>query len=243
MSRKYSVPCPLKAKLLAWTELNINEVDMLINLFHNGSNNNEIYSFLEKNFDLNSSSRPKDKILIDLHYYALKFAFANNFSKIQISSFVSILRALHRANQETPFDNYDHLLRYFQDLVICHSIKRPPFCVAIFDHQNVVKLISFISDTYLKHYKLYKYAFTPLTGINLKFNYVGRDSRDNENKLNSQSIVADFSDKSLNTISGTSIKTVMPESQVKTEMRKYIRQLLNDELENQQIKEKLIIEF
>ena len=47
----------------------------------------------------------------------------------------------------------------------------------------------------------------------------------------------------MNTISGTSIKTVMPESQVKTEMRKYIRQLLNDELENQQIKEKLIIEF
>ena len=135
MSFKYSVPRPLKAKLLAWTELNINEVDMLINLFHNGSNN-EIYrliknflslfnknlniciiyiyilksvfkalfiyiilSYLEKNFDLNPSSRPKDKILIDLHYYALKFAFANNFSKIQISSFVSIVRALHRANQ------------------------------------------------------------------------------------------------------------------------------------------------
>jgi hypothetical protein len=47
MSRKYSVPCPLKAKLLAWTELNINEVDMLINLFHNGSNNNEIYRLIK----------------------------------------------------------------------------------------------------------------------------------------------------------------------------------------------------
>ena len=34
------------------------------------------------------------------------------------------------------------------------QLKRPPFCVTIFEHQNVVKIISFISDAYLKHYKL-----------------------------------------------------------------------------------------
>ena len=79
--------------------------------------------------------------------------------------------------------------------------------------------------------------------MNLKFNYVGQEGRGNEKELNSQSTVADFSDKSVNSISGTSIKTAVHESQVKTEMRKYIRQLLNDELESQQIKEKLLVEF
>lgn len=42
MSIKYTAPYPLKAKLLAWKELNINEVDILTNLYHNGSNN-DIY--------------------------------------------------------------------------------------------------------------------------------------------------------------------------------------------------------
>lgn len=49
-------------------------------------------------FDLNSDS-PREKILIDLHYYAIKFAIENSFSKIQISSFASIIRSIHRANQ------------------------------------------------------------------------------------------------------------------------------------------------
>jgi hypothetical protein len=38
MSFKYIVPYQPKAKLLAWKELNINEVDILTNLFvYNGS--------------------------------------------------------------------------------------------------------------------------------------------------------------------------------------------------------------
>jgi len=49
-------------------------------------------------FDLNSNS-PREKILIDLHYYAIKFAIDSNFSKIQISTFISIIRSIHRANQ------------------------------------------------------------------------------------------------------------------------------------------------
>lgn len=36
---KYITPHPLKAKLLAWSELNINEVDLLTSLFQNNSNN------------------------------------------------------------------------------------------------------------------------------------------------------------------------------------------------------------
>lgn len=31
--RKYIEPHPLKAKLLAWSEFNINEIDMLISVF------------------------------------------------------------------------------------------------------------------------------------------------------------------------------------------------------------------
>ena len=77
--------------------------------------------------------------------------------------------------------------------------------------------------------------------MNLSFSYIGQVSL-NDHDLNSQSIVADFSEKSMQTVSGTSIKTLQ-ESPAKAEMRKYIRQMLNDELESQQIKEKLMIQL
>ncbi len=124
---------------------------------------------MERIFEL-SSARIRDKILLDLHYFALKFAICEcGFGKIQISSFVSIIRALHKYNQETPFDNFKILLGYFHDLMICHSIHRPPFCLKIFDSQQVMKTINFVRNTYFKNYKLYKYAFTPIVCINLLY--------------------------------------------------------------------------
>ena len=44
-------------------------------------------------------------------------------------------------------------------------MKRPPFCIKIFDNQAAAKVIYYITNTYLKHYKLYKYAFTPIVII------------------------------------------------------------------------------
>ena len=120
-SKKYIEPYPIKAKLLAWSELNVNEVDMILNVFKN-SNLNEINIFLENFLNLNPKTL-KEKALMDLHYYAIKFALNQSFSKIQLSAFVSIVRALHRANQETPFDNYNHIMIYFENLMICHTVK------------------------------------------------------------------------------------------------------------------------
>lgn len=63
------------------------------------------------------------------------------------------------------------------------------------------------------------------------------------NDLNSQSLIAELSDKSLQTISESSGKTLTQtnESPAKQEMRNYIRQLLQEELDSQEIREKLSI--
>lgn len=89
---------------------------------------------------------------------------------------------------------------------------------------------------------MYKYAFTPITGINLRFNYIDLESKQMvTNDLQSQSLLAQISEKSIQTLSASSIKTAIVDSAVKTEMRNYIKQLLSEELESQQIKEKLSI--
>ena len=45
--RKYKEPYILKAQLLAWSEFNINEIDLFISVFKT-ENNNEIYRCLQK---------------------------------------------------------------------------------------------------------------------------------------------------------------------------------------------------
>ena len=93
---------------------------------------------------------------------------------------------------------------------------------------------------------MYKYTFTPITGVNLRFNYFNlekNDLNDNKNAFNSQSLIAELSEKSIQSMSDTTGKTGAQtiESSVKQEMRNYIRQLIQEELESQQIKEKLSI--
>ena len=59
---------------------------------------------------------------------------------------------------------------------------------------------------------MYKYVFTPITGINLRFNYIDLESKQVEiNDLQSQSLVAQISEKSIQTLSASSIKTAIVE--------------------------------
>ncbi len=88
-----------------------------------------------------------------------------------------------------------------------------------------------------------------MTGINLKFNYMNQekkpeqDQQNNELQINKNNL-NDFSEKSVQSISGSSIKgDTSNESPAKSEMRKYIKQLLNEELQSQQIREKLSLKL
>lgn len=262
MSKRYTSPYALKPKLLAWSELNLHEVETIINLFQNQSTN-DCYNYLERHFSLNST-RFREKILLDLHYFAIKFAVVQcSFSKIQVSAFISIIRALHKANQETPFDNYNYLLDYFRGLMICHSVNRPPFCIKIFDSQAVAKAINFINSTYIKNVKLYKYVFTPIVGVNIKLNYSNErpDASFTESPTyypeliypRTQGGAKESSEitehhKGLNLTHPKILPMVLPEiSTIQTmssfsselDLKNYVRQFLIEELDSEPIREKL----
>jgi len=64
------------------------------------------------------------------------------------------------------------------------------------------------------------------------------------NEIQNKNNLTERSEKSVQSISGSSIKEdVSKESPAKSEMRKYIKQLLNEELQSQQFKEKLSIKL
>jgi len=40
-------------------------------------------------------------------------------------------------------------------------MQRPPFSIDLFGANDVRKIVEYVINTYFRHFKLYKYAFTP----------------------------------------------------------------------------------
>jgi len=52
---------------------------------------------------------------------------------------------------------------YFRDLLLQHSVERPPYSIGLFTFQEVQGITDFASTGYFRHFMLYKFAFTRKT--------------------------------------------------------------------------------
>ena len=49
----------------------------------------------------------------------------------------------------------------FKNTLLEHSIQRPPYSVGVFSLKDVNLVVDFVTDSYFRHFKLFRYAFTP----------------------------------------------------------------------------------
>ncbi|XP_078064770.1 cilia- and flagella-associated protein 119, partial [Mustelus asterias] len=73
----------------------------------------------------------------------------------------------------TSLGNVGDCFHYFRELLFCHSVQRPPFSVELFNGDQVKFITDYILETYFRHFKLYKYAFTPQIRMDLTLSYPG----------------------------------------------------------------------
>ncbi|XP_062919030.1 coiled-coil domain-containing protein 189 [Mobula hypostoma] len=116
---------------------------------------------------------PRGSILLDLYAYAVQFSRTHSFSKEQTSAFFSIVCRLHRAATGTPLGNVNECCQYFKELLLCHTVQRPPFSINLFSAKQVKLITEYVIDTYFRHFKLYKYVFTPQIRMDLSVTYLG----------------------------------------------------------------------
>ncbi|XP_013382929.1 coiled-coil domain-containing protein 189 [Lingula anatina] len=160
-----------KAKVLVWADLTVADMDSL----EEASTVDDIKNILRTTASLNTNGDDtlKTDILLDLYYYTIQFARDNNFTKEQTSAFFSIVKRVHDVATETPFGNVEQCFKLFKDLILCHAVKRPPFSIDLFSPDELRKVTDYVIHTYFRHYKLYKYAFTPMVRLDLSMNYIG----------------------------------------------------------------------
>lgn len=115
----------------------------------------------------------RDAITLDLFSHALLFCRQHGFSLEQTSTVCALLQDLHKACVATPLGNMEECYRYFTSVLFCHGVKRPPFSINLFREEQLLALADYVVNTYFRHFKLYKYVFTPQVRLDLSLTYVG----------------------------------------------------------------------
>mmetsp|Transcript_18083 Transcript_18083/g.39546 ORF Transcript_18083/g.39546 Transcript_18083/m.39546 type:complete len:214 (+) Transcript_18083:120-761(+) len=75
------------------------------------------------------------------------------------SAFFSIVKVNHFKAVEERL-TLEKSFAYFKQILLQHSVQRPPYSIGMFSFQGVKDMTDWMIDTYFRHYKLYQYAFT-----------------------------------------------------------------------------------
>ncbi|KAM4624507.1 cilia- and flagella-associated protein 119 [Polymixia lowei] len=121
---------------------------------------------------------PRRGVLLELYVQTVLFCRRSSFNREQTSALLSVVKCVHQANIETSLNNMEQCFQYCSDLLLCHSVRRPPFSINIFNSEEVTQILKYIHTTYIRHYNLYKYIFTPQVRLDLSLTYYGMPEED-----------------------------------------------------------------
>ena len=136
-------------------------------LLHESSSDKERTSRLEKWIARNSELVTAASIDDESHWAVIVNFFENNFdlaraakfSQLKMSCFLEIMlylikqMLLHRLPEEQSFS-------MFKELLLRHSVQRPPHSLAIFNLEDVKAINEHVQDTYFRFYNMYLYSLT-----------------------------------------------------------------------------------
>eukprot|EP01112_Ceratiomyxa_fruticulosa_P004932 TRINITY_DN1549_c0_g1_i1.p1 TRINITY_DN1549_c0_g1~~TRINITY_DN1549_c0_g1_i1.p1 ORF type:complete len:387 (-),score=83.67 TRINITY_DN1549_c0_g1_i1:125-1180(-) len=131
---------------------------------------NAIHSLLAQFLPSTTSTKndPNGSILLKLYSNALLFAKQLHFTPEKTSTFFSILKLVHFRSLQYPSLGLEDNFSYFKNLLVDHSIQRPPYSVQIFSLEDVKSITDYVTHTYFRHFKLYRYVFTKKRILDLK---------------------------------------------------------------------------
>ena len=113
-------------------------------------------------------SEVRSDVFVDYMTNAVYFCQESNFSDEQTSAFFAMAKRTFHASKgdETTkitaeaFLNRDDAYKAFHNLLVQHSMEKPPERVKVFTKEEVKSITVFMNSTYFRHYRAYEAAFT-----------------------------------------------------------------------------------
>mmetsp|Transcript_26728 Transcript_26728/g.52678 ORF Transcript_26728/g.52678 Transcript_26728/m.52678 type:complete len:356 (-) Transcript_26728:257-1324(-) len=109
------------------------------------------------------------EIFLDLMLSTISFSMRLKFTHIQTSCLVSIVKYVHIAACELPGPPMLLAKAYtmFEDLLLKHSVERPPFSISVFSYADTKAINAHMVATYFRHLKMYQYVFGTINELEL----------------------------------------------------------------------------
>ncbi|XP_069840862.1 cilia- and flagella-associated protein 119 isoform X2 [Dendropsophus ebraccatus] len=159
-----------EAKVSLWRDLTVSDLERL----EHSQSSEDICRALCDWLDGSSDwADPRSSALLDLYYYAVRFCRDCGFTREQTSCVLSIVKETHVACVGSPLSNVAQCYHHLQEMLLCHAVHRPPFSSTIFSPQQLLQVTHYVVETYFRHFKLYKYVFTPQVHLDLSVTYSG----------------------------------------------------------------------
>ena len=159
-------------QICTWVDLSLTDVERILE-----SSESSTETFQETLAEFLGHTGPTYSkhalIELDMYFYAILFAKREAFNQAQLSAFFTMLKCVHRMCISTPYDNMSETFDYFKALLVRHSVFRPPYSICLYSMKQVKAMTEYVLNTYFKHFKLYKYAFTKKVVLDLKVSYPG----------------------------------------------------------------------
>lgn len=220
----------MKPKVLVWTDLTLdNVVDI-----KRSETPEDTQSLLADIFHLKDWKEDlREGILVDLYFYTVHFGKDNGFTPEQMSAWFSIVKCVHEMAVDTPYGNVEPVFEYFKELLLCHSVKRPPYSVALFSVDQVKKLTTCAVNTYFRHFKMYKYTFTPKVHLDLSLKYVGLPETPEPSEVDEADQEADGGAEQVTGDAEKTEEDVLTSQQEDTHAVKELKAIINSALSEQ----------
>nr|XP_033801403.1 coiled-coil domain-containing protein 189 [Geotrypetes seraphini] len=159
-----------KARICVWRDLNMQQMEVI----GKAQTGEELKRVLAELFSLTwAEVDQRAAILLELYYYIMLFCREQEFNDAQTSCLFSIIKETHEVCIETPLGNIEQCYNYFTELLLCHTVRRPPFSTDIFTLDQVPLITDYVLNTYFRHFKLYKYVFTSQVRLDISLSYCG----------------------------------------------------------------------
>ena len=110
----------------------------------------------------------KNDVLLDYHFYNMVFAKKNGFTPLKTSAFLGIMKAL--LDEDVNAEHRDVRQSFFRlkELLLEHSVERPPWSVGIFEEADIDPILTYATNNYFRHFRLYRMCMAPRVQMELK---------------------------------------------------------------------------
>ncbi|XP_017551363.1 coiled-coil domain-containing protein 189 [Pygocentrus nattereri] len=238
MKTEASEPCPPKARVLLWADLSYSDMEEM----DKAESIPDIERVLCRTLRI-ELPEPRLGILLELYTNIVMFCREQHFNREQTSVLLSIVNNVHQLNTETPLNNMDQCFTYCSELLLCHSVRRPPFSISLFSLEEVNQIIKYLINTYMRHYVLYKYIFTPQMHLDLSLSYTGMPEdtaieeqaskacvTDAEKETEKESVEANGQDTASSEILTTDTETPIQDPPSKAKLRSIVEKEVKEEV-------------